>query len=414
MATFQEIEQEQQRYLQTFKQMSDQTKIINQLVYILSYSQKALKSSGARRHIKNTIASLQNKQPIDFIPATTPEIVGSAEDEVKNDPYFQSVENIVRKNQFLGDYKKYSFIELLKNDLAYQIIVEYIQNDERARDIKLTSEQRDIILAKIKEWKEKLKRGIISKTRAEKKLESRIAQKLQELERAQAQGKLTPSIVPQNDISQQKIQPPQISNLVFYACYGSNLLEERFDKYIQRCKDKSKPCKIHTYTLPYELYFGEVKLLGISRGGKAFIGHKKSSDKTFSKVYLISKEQFMDVFSQENGGNASLSEQDLNEAKQIGFKDISTKTAYGRLIYLETRNYDIFTFTDTGDIGVKRKIAKPDEKEYLPQIIKGLRETYKLEADQIRDYLIKKRGIAENYSPQTLITLIKGIIIFRH
>lgn len=103
-----------------------------------------------------------------------------------------------------------------------------------------------------------------------------------------------------------------MSNYVWYASYGSNLLEERFLCYIQGgkpagaiktykgCVDKSLPTASEGLEIPYSLYFA--KHAGIwNGGGVAFIHHETTTrERTLARMYRITKAQFYDVVMQEN------------------------------------------------------------------------------------------------------------------
>ena len=105
------------------------------------------------------------------------------------------------------------------------------------------------------------------------------------------------------------------NDLIWYVSYGSNLDIDRFNCYIFGgtpqwsnrnhigARIKKDPVKQQFITIPYELYF--------SKSGKswqnkavAFIKSTKNEGiKTICKSYLISKDQFIDVFLQENSKN---------------------------------------------------------------------------------------------------------------
>lgn len=92
---------------------------------------------------------------------------------------------------------------------------------------------------------------------------------------------------------------------IWYACYGSNINYKRFMMYINGgkhasktgCNDKSEPLEYRSYIIEHPIYFaGESKNW---TGGMAFLDYK-STGKTYGKIYKIKKEQFKDIFEQEN------------------------------------------------------------------------------------------------------------------
>ncbi len=106
-----------------------------------------------------------------------------------------------------------------------------------------------------------------------------------------------------------EIQKDSRSQLIWYLAYGSNILEERFLKYIkggtyqnkpyQGCKDKSLPLDKRPFRVPYQVYFA-----GKSRrwndGGVAFLDPAdKISEGLPGRIYLITLEQFQEIQNQE-------------------------------------------------------------------------------------------------------------------
>jgi hypothetical protein len=201
---------------------------------------------------------------------------------------------------------------------------------------------------------------------------------------------------------------------VWYASYGSNLNKERFLAYIlgkkapgcdrceEGCKDKSLPKDDKQIIMPYELYFAKNSPKW-SGGGVCFIGDKKSDDyRTLGRMYLIAKEQFLDVVSQENGNI---------DCSKINFNDINIngsytfrKSWYGKIVNLGiVDGYPVYTFTSYTDFS--NELSKPSE-EYLKCIIDGLKEAYELNAEEIAEYLVTKSGVKENYTTKETLKII--------
>lgn len=118
---------------------------------------------------------------------------------------------------------------------------------------------------------------------------------------------------------------------VWYASYGSNLNKERFLAYIlgkkapgcdiceKGCKDKTLPQDNKQIIMPYELYFAKNSSKW-SGGGVCFIGNKKEDNhRTLGRMYLITKDQFLDVVSQENANI---------DCSKINFNDINNNGSY--------------------------------------------------------------------------------------
>lgn len=202
---------------------------------------------------------------------------------------------------------------------------------------------------------------------------------------------------------------------VWYASYGSNINTDRFICYIKGgqpegssqvetgCSDSSLPIDESTYAIDHPLYFAKEAAKWESQG-VAFIGLNQNTDSpTYSKKYLITDGQFLDVVKQENNGiNVEL---DLHEVQRQGSKIFNHQSWYGNILFLgEEKGYPIFTFTAPWDINdVEWK--KPSHA-YLGTIIKGLKKDYSNE--EIYHYFQNKQGITGNYSNDELASAIFG------
>ena len=156
------------------------------------------------------------------------------------------------------------------------------------------------------------------------------------------------------------------SNYVWYACYGSNLLEERFDEYIMRTTSKEDPVASESITLNYPLYFAKNSTRW-NYEGVAFLD-VTSKGETFGWKYLITKEQFREI--QRMEGNW-----------------------YSKKVFIETDEYgiDVLTFTSPN----KYENVKPSQ-EYLKTIRKGLVEKYGLKEEEIVRYFNKTSNNLDN------------------
>ena len=98
---------------------------------------------------------------------------------------------------------------------------------------------------------------------------------------------------------------------IWYASYGSNISEDRFHCYIQGgtpkgsqtsykgCKDKTLPIDNEDFYIASELYFAKKSIKSWNGGGVGFISNNFNEAKTIGRIYLITKEQFIDVIKQE-------------------------------------------------------------------------------------------------------------------
>lgn len=192
---------------------------------------------------------------------------------------------------------------------------------------------------------------------------------------------------------------------VWYASYGSNLLESRFHCYIlggqpegstkiyKGCNDKTLPISNEKISINSELYFAK-KSKTWNFGGVAFINTDFNDQvQTLGRMYLITLEQFIDVIKQENNHEGELFI-DFEKAERLGSIVFKEKSWYGNLIYLGDQiGYPIFTFTNKSNID-EQHINSPNEK-YLLTIMKGLSETYNFSGIHIKEYFKSKIGIKD-------------------
>lgn len=147
------------------------------------------------------------------------------------------------------------------------------------------------------------------------------------------------------------------NKFVWYVCYGSNILEERFQIYIDRCSDRERWLKSEAIEIPYNMYYGG-SFSKWENGGCAFLDTSKEG-KTLGKGYLIKKEQFEEVM------------------KQEGY-------SYRLQVYLG-KNYDgvdMYTFTNPA----KLKESIPSTS-YLEVIGAGMCDLFACEGKEIASYL---------------------------
>jgi hypothetical protein len=192
-------------------------------------------------------------------------------------------------------------------------------------------------------------------------------------------------------------------NYVWYASYGSNLNQDRFMCYIRGgtpegssqmetgCRDQEPPIKDKAVSIPYPLYFAKSSTRW-SDGGVAFLGLQEDKEQiSLGRMYLVTREQFIDIVRQENDGIEI--EINFEKVKEKGSAVIADSW-YGNIVYLgENDDYPIFTFTAPWDIH-EVEVNAPS-KEYLTTIIKGMREVYDDADEEIVNYFSRKEGIIE-------------------
>jgi len=191
-------------------------------------------------------------------------------------------------------------------------------------------------------------------------------------------------------------QPITSKSKIWYASYGSNLLEERFHCYIRGgqpngsskmysgCTNKSLPTDNKPISIHHELYFAN-KSKSWNGSGVGFIKTEFDESKiTLGRMYLITIEQFIEVVKQENNIDGDIAI-DFNHAQKFGSVVFKDKSWYGNLLYLgQDVGYPIFTFTHQRNLTDK---LNPPNSEYLSMIIRGLKETYNMSDLEIQTYL---------------------------
>lgn len=207
-------------------------------------------------------------------------------------------------------------------------------------------------------------------------------------------------------------------SLVWYASYGSNLLnEDGFLCYIKGkkrrgatqkergCRDKTPPRQSKSIDIPFQLYFAE-RSSKWHDGGVAFIGlTRDENESTIGRMYLLTEEQFKDVIKQENDNREIIV--DFQEVKRKG-SAVLRKSWYGNVVYLgDSGEYPIFTFTHYKDI-VAQMINKPSP-EYIQIIADGLKEARGLNEGEIVEYLSQKQGVKGNYNMPELKKLVSKV-----
>lgn len=191
---------------------------------------------------------------------------------------------------------------------------------------------------------------------------------------------------------------------IWYASYGSNILESRFHCYIlggkpkgaatryKGCTNKNLPSEKESIEINSELYFAK-KSSNWKKGGVAFIKpNLLTQNPTLGRMYLITTSQFIEVVEQETNFKGKL-KIDFKRASNSGTTIFKSPSWYGCLIYLGEKNdYPIFTFTNEE---ILTKEINPPSKEYLETIINGIKETYEISNKELKEYLNSKVGIKD-------------------
>lgn len=208
-----------------------------------------------------------------------------------------------------------------------------------------------------------------------------------------------------------------MSELVWYAAYGSNLRRARFCCYLAggtpeggswqypRCSDPRPPRDSRPVRLPYRLYFA-----GASRtwgGGMAFLDHHRDESlPTLGRAYLITAEQLGEVFAQEN--RASAVALDLALVSLEGRCTVGNGN-YADLVSCGTHDgVPVITFTASS--APAPALAAP-AAAYLRTVAAGLSEAHGLDHDATLRYLAALDGVHLRYTRDDLDSLLAGVAL---
>ena len=205
-----------------------------------------------------------------------------------------------------------------------------------------------------------------------------------------------------------------LQDKVWYACYGSNILKERFLCYIkggqpngaktnyEGCTDKTLPADNEDFYICSELYFSR-QSSNWDNGGVAFIRTLfEPQASTMGRIYLITKGQLIDIARQETNTKSGLTI-DFDKAIRKGSYIFKQPSWYGNLLHLgQHYDYPIFTLTNENDL---QPLTKPS-KSYIKTISAGIKETHCFDDQTILEYLKSKGGIKDNYTDQEIIDIV--------
>ena len=205
---------------------------------------------------------------------------------------------------------------------------------------------------------------------------------------------------------------------IWYACYGSNLKEERFMCYIsggtppgavrnfKGCTDKTHPLASNNIIIHHELYFAK-KSVTWNGGGICFLNPKHNENvETLGRRYLINISQFTDLVRQELKFEGEI-EIDLEELIEYGSYNCFTDGRYGLLLYLgEIDGVPIVTFTSER---LLYEEINPPNPNYLITIAGGLKEIYDINNQEIIDYLKFQKGIKDTELENKLDAILGSV-----
>ena len=185
---------------------------------------------------------------------------------------------------------------------------------------------------------------------------------------------------------------------VWYAAYGSNLLEDRFLAYLRGgpvpgsgrlqhgARDSAPPAENRPYRLDRTMLFG-FEAAGWGGGGVCFVQPERVvAGDTLGRAWLLTDEQLADVWAQENRGTVG-PDLDLDALVARGSIDLGAGW-YRRLEYLgELDGRPVATITGN-------EVPEPNAAglAYLEVVGRGLMETWGLSASEAAVYLSSRTG----------------------
>ncbi len=214
------------------------------------------------------------------------------------------------------------------------------------------------------------------------------------------------------------------NDLCWYVAYGSNINVGRFysyifggvtkytEKYQKGCRIKKNPMRQTTTNICHELYFSNSSRTWEDKGVAFVKTAEDQSKKTLCTSYLIQKEQFIDIFLQENDKYPFTEELDIDFASITDTKELlvfleNDYSWYGRIIYLgKYEGFPAFTFTAKWDDD--HIVCSVPGNKYLKTIIEGIKANYNYSGKEISDYLLDICGIQGNIKREEIENLIQS------
>ncbi len=203
-----------------------------------------------------------------------------------------------------------------------------------------------------------------------------------------------------------------MENYVWYASYGSNINQDRFLAYIfggippggtvseVGCRDQSMPMRAENVMIDFPMFFGKRSRRWDNKG-VGFIDTTSDPERpTYGRMYLITKEQYLDVVRQEN--NDMTLEIDFDRLEQDGEFVIDSAKMYGKVLDVgEKEGRPIYTFTHPDRIRDEERIAP--SLTYLKVISAGIKEAFEISIEELVDYYLLRDEVAEVYTREELL-----------
>ncbi|RDI52002.1 histone deacetylase [Nocardia mexicana] len=210
------------------------------------------------------------------------------------------------------------------------------------------------------------------------------------------------------------------SRHVWYAAYGSNLFQRRFDYYREGgnppgttrtypgFRDPARPRASRPLKLPGTIYFAWES--PVWTGGIAFYAHNPAGGwpaGAAARGYLLTAEQFNDLLAQEMyrvpGAKPDL---DLGEVVRNGAARLGDGRYETLLHVADSDGIPVLTFTSPWDPEVV-ELNKPTPR-YLGMLAAGLRESHGWTSARILSYLSELPGVQGFWDIDQLAEVVNG------
>ena len=202
---------------------------------------------------------------------------------------------------------------------------------------------------------------------------------------------------------------------VWYACYGSNLLRERFLCYLQGgrpagatrtypgARDRREPARDVPMTLPGDVFFG---WSSPTWGGGIAFYHADADGAALARAYLVTDQQFSDVAAQEMRREPGT---DLDLTTVLDERRHDTGPGRYESLHLvgELEGHPVLTFTAADPQVLQRNSPT---QPYLEMIARGLSDAHGLGVEAIATYLAGRPGAQPDWDVDALRPLVTAAL----
>lgn len=205
-----------------------------------------------------------------------------------------------------------------------------------------------------------------------------------------------------------------MTELVWYASYGSNMHGDRFRCYLSGgipeggaidlpgCRDHTAPLRSVPRLLPGILYFATESLTWT--GGRAFY-NPDGPGETAVRAYLITAAQFADIVAQEMYRPPGV-DIDLTEVVESGRVALGPGR-YETLVRAGTLDgHPILTCTAPGRYTALP--GNPPAAAYLRHLAAGLSESHRWPLERIAGYLATRPGADLRWTPESIVAVLES------